>query len=245
MIEELEKNEIPEWLKDMSSDDIENKILPIKDILSNSFYYPASAFDGKPIRFFLGNFYSFIYADYSLSEEEFNNEIENRGFKGYKVLGKRSLNMKELIPNGWIPDFDELEYVRPILTSKPFASWIVFERKDEFNENHNPERFSLLYICGDGVATFQALYHSNQSKPDCVAIIQPGTGFGNNWTDFRDESKIFAKNVLGNKSGKPKYLINGGLGNRYDKPCWSEYSKLIKEMNIPANHHLTYSIWKQ
>ena len=66
MIEELEKMKMPEWLRALNENSIKNDSLPIANILEDSFYYPACAFDGKPIRCFMGNFYSFIYADYSL-----------------------------------------------------------------------------------------------------------------------------------------------------------------------------------
>ena len=48
------------------------------------------------------------------------------------------------------------------------------ERDDDFGEDHGPERFSLLYVRGEGVATFAGLYAANKVSPKALAIIQPG-----------------------------------------------------------------------
>ena len=94
-------------------------------------------------------------------------------------------------------------------------------------ESHGPHRFSLLYLCAEGVAAFQALYVANQLAPAAIGIIQPGYGFGGNWTDFTDRDRIFAGIVLDNPAGHPKFLLHGGIGPRefYDQPCWPEYSE--------------------
>ena len=54
---------------------------------------------------------------------------------------------------------------------RPFATWMVFERLPEFGEDHGPKRFSLLYLCADGVATYQALYWTHGVHPRAIAII--------------------------------------------------------------------------
>ena len=110
---------------------------------------------------------------------------------------------------------------------KPFATWFVFQRDGGLDNEHDAERFSLLYLCADGVAAYQALYLANNCSPLGIAIIQPGTGFGLNWTDFTDPSKSMATTMLSNPAGKPHVLLYGGIGKRdfYRKTCWPEYPK--------------------
>jgi len=112
---------------------------------------------------------------------------------------------------------------------KPYCSWSIFQLREDVPAIHGPPRFSLLYLCADGVAAFQALYYANSASPKAVAVIQPGTAFGGNWTDFDDPSGIFARTVFGNPKGSPQILLNGGRGNRdfFREPCWPSYTELI------------------
>jgi hypothetical protein len=112
---------------------------------------------------------------------------------------------------------------------EPYCSWSIFQRGEDVPSIHGPPRFSLLYLCADGVAAFQALYYANSASPKAVAVIQPGTAFGGNWTDFDDPSGIFARTVFGNPKGSPQILLNGGRGNRdfFREPCWPSYTELI------------------
>jgi len=83
---------------------------------------------------------------------------------------------------------------------------------------HGPVRFSLLFICSDGVDTFQALYVANRVAPKVVTVIQPGHAFGHNWTDFTDSEKVFARVVLANPAGQPDKVLYGGIGNDWTIP---------------------------
>jgi len=96
-------------------------------------------------------------------------------------------------------------------------------------EGYGPYRFSLLFLGGDGVATFQALYLGNHAFPRGVAIIQDGYGFGFGWTPFRDRNRIFAKSVMESPYGQPEVLLNGGWSeiDSYIHPIWPEYTKTV------------------
>jgi len=99
---------------------------------------------------------------------------------------------------------------------KPYCFWSIFQRGINVPSIHGPPRFSLLYLCADGVAAFQALYYANSASPKAVAVIQPGTAFGGNWTDFENPSGIFADTVLGNPQGSPQILLNKGAGHSFE-----------------------------
>jgi len=64
-------------------------------------------------------------------------------------------------------------------------------------------------------------------------FIQPGHGFGFNWTNFEDENLIFARSVLQNPAGIPEYLIYGGWGSGhvYSKTCWPSYCQKVRRLN--------------
>lgn len=228
MIPQLPARSLPGWLG-MAS--VPLGPLPLAGVLEDSVYYPASGTDGRPVQYLAGNFFSFIYVDYGIGRDE---TVEQLGtFRGYAPLAFRDVQPNELTPRGWqsLPPRPGAGDPRrsAAWVRSPFALWAVFVRTPEFGPDHGPERFSLLYIGGDGVATFQALYPGNRATPAAVAIIQPGTGFGGNWTDFRDPRQVFARSVRENVAGVPGLLLFGGLGRPdfYREPCWPEYGHQI------------------
>ena len=228
MIPQLPQVAVPDWLTELSPTTMTNGRFPIRELLHESLYFPCSAFDGDPVKHLAGNILSFVYVDYGHGRDEFLAELENRGFRGYNLLATRSIAERELAPHGWHPmppshnDGDPSLYRDRI--QKPFCIWSVFQRKKGCAAG--PHRFSLLYLCADGVAAFQALYTTNSVAPRAVAVIQPGHAFGGNWTDLTKPYKIFARNILqDNPGGPPQVLLYGGYGDceSYRRPCWPGY----------------------
>lgn len=229
MIKELPAAQMPTWLAAIDPDTVNEVAFPLENILKDSLYYPSSGIDGDPIKYLSGNFFSFIYVDYGYAEDDVMRAFRSSGFRGYDVLSIRSVTEKELTPNGWQPmppgrgDGNPARYKAWI--QKPFCSWTVFQRQSDFSEEHGPARFSLLYLCADGVAAFQALYIANKVSPKAVAVIQPGHAFGGNWTNYTDPNKIFGRSVLDSALRAPEFLLYGGHGKRdfYKEPCWPQY----------------------
>lgn len=221
------------YLDTITKQKIETELLPISEILQDSLYYPSCGFDGGVVKdcntigrdFRICNF---IYCDYARGIQAFS-EMQNT-FIGYHILGSRSVRRSELIPAGWIPsippNFDLAEYQRYKDEWKPFIHWTVYERDESRVEDHGPKRFSLLYLGGEGVATYQALYWTNKTCPKALAIIQPGNGFGHNWTNFKDKNASLAWVVYNNPAGIPQIIYYGGYCGPYDDFDWSEYAEL-------------------
>jgi hypothetical protein len=217
------------WLEELTAETLLTVEFPIQAILKDSLYYPASGFDGDPIKHLLGTFLSYIYVDYARSHELLMQEIRGRGFNGYRMLGWRAVTRSELVPHGWTPQYPKREDGNPrsgyCWAKPPFCDWCIFERLPEMNKDYGPYRFNLLFVGGDGVATFQALYLGNHTAPRGVAIIQDGYGFGFNWTSFRDRRRIFGRSVMDSPYGQPLVLLVGGWSslNHYKEPVWPEY----------------------
>lgn len=227
-IPDLPLQPAPDWLIQMTQERMDRDPFPLHDLLSGSLYYPSSGFDGDPIAYLGGNHLSFVCVDYGEERKGLLAALEEPGFLGYRVLCHRPVLEAELPPMGWSPVIPQGEFRRPPpgWVRPPFCEWVVLERDADFPDEHGPERFSLLFLCADGVAAFQALYVSNRVVPGTVAIIQPGTGFGGNWTDFTDPAGPLAEAVLGNPAGRPDILLHGGAGGRdnYMQPCWPQYA---------------------
>ena len=201
-------------LNELTPDSIANGEFPVRTLLYNSVYYPASGFDGGIIRDCNinrkdWNVLSFVYVDYQATERSLAATDMPRG---YKLLGERHLKESDLVPNGWTPQLPpnlDLERYQYVVNKQPFATWMVFERLPEFGDDHGPKRFSLLYLCADGVAAYQALYWTHCVCPKAIAIIQPGTGFGCNWTDFFMAKEPFHWMVSHNPAGMPEFVYCG------------------------------------
>ena len=240
MLDQLPEMTAPRWMTDLSSTTMKNKPFSIHELLRDSLYYPGSGFDGNPIKHLAGNILSFIYVDCGHSRAEFMEDLEKPGVLGYELIGQpRSITEQELTPHGWPPDPPTLKYGDHShladLIKEPFCEWVVFQRSADVPPGHGPYRFSLLYLCADGVAAFRALYVANNIAPKSVAVIQPGHGFGRNRTDFEDPEKIFARSVLNNRAGQPEILLYGGVGRPrrlfYREPCWPDYKTNVCFLN--------------
>ena len=169
MIDQLPTLAFPEWLADLSPTVIENGTFPLLELLGDSLYYPSSGFDGDPVRYLAGNILSFVYVDYGHDRKEFMDVLQNPGFRGYDLLATRSVTEQELVPRGWrpappTPDDGDPSRHREWIKS-PFCIWSVFSRGEAFPVDRGPRRFSLLYLCADGVAAFQALYVGTPWRP--------------------------------------------------------------------------------
>ena len=235
MLDQLPEIATPNWLSQLSSETIVGAPFPLRELLRDSLYYPSSAFDGDPIRHLAGNFLSFIYADYGVSQDRYTHALTNPGFRGYDLVASRSVTESELAPAGWQPTLPLPADGNPShhyhhWIARPFCSWSIFQRSENVPSGHGPFRFSLLFLCADGVAAFQALYIANHAAPKAVAIIQPGhMMFGGNWTNYTNPEQIFARSVLGNPNGVPDILLYGGYGERdlYRSPCWPSHGEPV------------------
>lgn len=234
---------VPEWLAKIDPNRLGEAEPPIDDILRQSLYYPACGIDGSAISRLGGLCHSFIYVDCAETKGNLEKALREGGFRGYSLIGRRSIDRSELNPNhNWRPripatwqgthcysekrfilDRGELagilsrwcdESLNPF-----FCDWMIFERDEGFTDNHGPERFSLMFLCAEGIAAYQALFVDRGIAPLALAIIRPGSWMGNNFDDYEQPNSLFAHVVLG-ANPKPDYLFCGGYFE--PEPFWPE-----------------------
>lgn len=227
-----QRRPVPMWLARLNPAELGASDFPLEELLKHSLYYPAAGFDGRPVQFLGGFIHSFIYVDYGKEEQAVDAEVQAPGFLGYHLVGGKHLSERDLAPNGWRPQappqfpnqmraFTERQAHRSVRS--PFATWYIFDRDECRDEGHGPLRFSLVYLCADGVAAYQALYRHNHTAPEVLAIIQPGNDCSVNYTDFKDPDSFLAWTVLrGNGSNIPEYLVCGGLLLDYTQAFWPD-----------------------
>ena len=232
MISAMPVMEMPAWLREISERG-ECERFPLMEILQDSLYYPAAGLNGTPVKFLGGNIFSFIYADYGVSNREFlrnlNGTGRDCGFLGYSSVLQRELRVGEIVPQGWVPPLlPDNSYDRRLLLDQErqcdaYGHWSVWSRKPDFPPEHGPEAFSFLYLGGEMTCVYQTLYNRHAIKPKVLAIIQPGSGFGGGWEHTEGNQSFFKRVVQHNSAGMPEYLLCGGFGSFYEEACWSEY----------------------
>jgi len=236
MIDQLPRQELPAWLSQATEapNDFLTKKFPIQKILKDSVYYPACGLDGTPVKWLAGNFHSFIYADYLVTQEQVVEDIcgplKRNGFKGYKPVLQRSLAYDEILPSGWQPSMIPCSGTsghaidRWKTSASPFGHWSVWQRQSGLDQHHGPPAFSLLYITGEMSLVYQALYFVNQISPAVLVLIQPGS-MGGEWEVAQANGSFFHQVVRAHHGGMPGYLFHGGYGSEeaYRQACWDEY----------------------
>lgn len=195
--------------------------VPMDDLLKDSLYYPASRTDGRPVRLCNTSWRrlgvsSFVYCDFDLSVEDFL--VDTRTMHGYHLLGYHLLAPSEYIPDGW-----SLEMCPPPGNARSGgywdtflggggpehgACWAVMERDADMSPVHGPERLSVLYVCGEGLATFQQLYCARGIAPKMLCFIQCW-GFAGNWTDFSAVGAPFHRTLRKYCESVPEWLCFG------------------------------------
>ncbi len=207
--------------------------VPIRGLLTDSVYYPASGLDSDPIMHLGHYFWSFVYADYGCSLESIQASISAAKFAGYELIGRRSVSEDDLPLARWNSESGRyLEGGNNRAARErgipPFAEWALLVR--DYGSERPRELMSLLFVAADGVTLFKKLYVETGATPACVAIIQPRDGAGDqNWTDFSDPNAYLARAVMTNPAGSPRFLLYGGGGKVewYKQPCWPAFDKCL------------------
>lgn len=180
-------------LQAIDQTNIENIPFPVKDVLEDSLYYPASGVDGTPIRNWSLGVNSFVYVDLSRSQANYLNALANEPIRGYHMVAQKAVRKDELVRDGFSSappaclsrrDFERAMQINGANPGNAFALWSVFERDQDRDEAFGAHRFSLLHLRADGVAAYDALFRSNDCLPRILAFIRPGLGFGGNYRTY-------------------------------------------------------------
>lgn len=157
------------------------------------------------MKFLGGNVFSFVYADLAQNSESLMEHLQcsQNMFRGYELLASQVLVAEHFLQ----PDQLHNQNFNPELGGIETATWLIFRRLPEFGQGHGPERFSLLYVHGDGIVAYEALYVQNLIQPLVLALIQPGSenetqmAFGNDDCQLAD---------IVRHHGFPQYFLSGG-----------------------------------
>jgi hypothetical protein len=181
---------LPQWLRDISAADP----FPRQQFVATPMlFYPGSGADGSPIAFFNQRhaLHCAVYADYGISLSALKALLDDplSGFRGYEMIVQQELQERDLVPTGWQPHvdmrarFDASRRLQGAL-EQPFGYFVVFQRQEGFGPEHGAERFALLFLGADGIATYDALWcQAERPDPPEIVVIQDH-GFGGNYDHF-------------------------------------------------------------
>lgn len=122
-----------------------------------------------------------------------------------------------------------------------YGELCIFQKDSSMPAEHGPDLFGMLFFATDGVFSYQNLYNDRSALPFALAIVQPGYGFGNHWTNFCGNDQYLANTVRQHPLGMPSYLLQGGIGNPdfYQIPYWEEYDGPMEWSHpAPCNIHV-------
>ena len=154
---------------------------------SRTVYYPGSGNDGQPVMLCALSraAHAFVYVDQEVDWNTLSKRLTDpdQGFRGYALAHHEKVTEKDLRPGGWTPHIvkDEARganYFRDAFT-KPFAHFAVLDRQHG-DEEHGPRRLTILFVGGDGFASYDALYcQEDDTPPPFLAVIQDHRRGGN------------------------------------------------------------------
>jgi len=237
------------WIENITKENF-TKSFNLKEILNNSVFYPASGIDGRAIEGLSLFSNSFIHVDYSIPRETVETALRTHfECAGYNLIGLKFVSENELTPNGFDPhnfplqvsEKERMHFLQDSVRNfKPFALWAVYQldtTKYKPGTAGRANRFSILHIGGEACATFDALYVGNKINPLAVAILNPGEGYGDNWTIFRDPDyrlyRLIEYNCRNHQEKMPRYIFsNICLANN----CfWPDYKHLERNMILACD----------
>lgn len=223
--EVLTKRCVPNWIVKIANENRLPETLPLLDILSDSCYYPCSGYDTSPVFITNGHIHSFVYCDYNLTPNDYQNAYGSSLFKGYQKIFSRTIEKKEILPVGWKTKMPINFYTSQGSlfleeTEKNWNSmgeWSIWKINENFNGNIGPDYFSFMFIAGEALKTYIELYIKNSLTPAVIVLINPGGQGkgGNNWIDLTNKEGLFWKTIK--SRGNPNYIIDNGFGLKGNK----------------------------
>jgi hypothetical protein len=206
------------FLSQLSPQEFYYAPIPLKALLESSAYYPGCGFDAFPI--IVANtkwrhlgIDSFIMCDFGVKVSEIQHG-RNMKIDGYHCVTSRVISPKEYIPKGWKLNLFEVPaetYHDRRFPNDPrvrrSAVWQIYQRYSD-NEALGPEMISVLFVIGEGFATYHQLYYHHNIPPKLLFFVQYCDMCGPmpNW-EGRDS--LFYRMIQTKLQCAPEWVVSG------------------------------------
>lgn len=182
----------------------------IKMFLGSAVFYPASRLDPRPVMELAGKFSNFVYVDYSLGAKRIEGGLCGPRFAGYRVAEIEEAEPEGVLGCSWKDLPPHLRRIDPERMKKPLIKFARLKQRRKESANPGAEEICILFICGEALSIYEALYRRRDLAPACLAYINPGIYEGGNYLDFPG---ILAHRLLIDpESWLPKYLLHDFSG---------------------------------
>jgi hypothetical protein len=212
---------MPTWLSAFSpTTGIEKSHIVRQFLKSRTVFYPGSGSDGGPIAAFntAHAAHCYIYVDYMKERADLIDELRRDGFRGYATFARIELRETDLGAGDWNPHLnaDEVRMLfRPVA---PYGFIHIFQRNLGLAEEHGAERFAVLFLAADGIATYDALFCQKNSAPVPFCIVLQDHGFGGNYDRFGRGGLM--ERIARQANRLPRFLL---VGDQCTVP-WNDYA---------------------
>lgn len=147
--------EVPTWLLDPNPSFSQREFFNARTV-----YYPGSGCDGQPVKLCAKAHaaHTFVYVDYGVERQDIARWVRDPevGFRGYgAMLDEKPVEFASATPSAWLA---------------------VLHGKEGCNADHGPERLAVLFVGGDGAATFDALYCQGDGTPAPYLFVAQNHG---------------------------------------------------------------------
>lgn len=182
---------------------------------SRTVYYPGYGDDGQPVELCNRSHaaHTFAYVDHGVGRDTLAQRLRDRRqrFLGFEVVHQEDLSGHALRPGGWTQHVtaDEARRLEPFRESlaKPFGWFVVLDRQPGRGDDHGPERFAILFIGGDGYASYDALYCQEDGTPPPFLVVIQDHGFSGNADRFERDGLL--ERIARRQGVLPEYLLVG------------------------------------
>jgi hypothetical protein len=200
--------------------------MDVTRFLKGCVFYPCSGLHGTPIKFLGKRFRRFLYADYEVDRQRFDEAIHGLGFKGYRLRTTEELGPENVFGMSW-EDFARrnAETISRVSYEwrDPYLTLCRFKRDSDFDDSHGPPGFELMFACAEAIATFKAAFSQRNITPKCLVHVRSGIGCGGNFNDYPKELRIA---LLENKAGLPPFVLYDSFGS---SSYYGDYLDLIEK----------------
>ena len=222
----LKKNpeQLPHWLRQPSSGFDRKSFFDGRTV-----YYPGFGNDGHPVSVCARAHaaHAFVYVDYGVSKETVServNGVGDPGFIGYSVEHEEEVSESDLRPVGWTPHLEQRELARvsySFANVTPYGLFMVLKRNEDRDDSHGPERLAILFVGGDGHATYDALYCQDDGTHPPFLVVVQDHGFGGNFSAFGAGGLL--ERIARRCDVLPDRLLVGARGKQERFQPWSGY----------------------
>lgn len=156
--------------------------------------------------------HSFIHVDQGVDRDTLLERLDDRekGFHAYAIAHQESVTEDVFWPGGWTRHVSE-EEARNCTRFRdgfvePFGWFVSLDRKGG-GEDHGPRRLAILFIGGDGFASYDALYCQGDGTPAPFLVVVQDHGFGGNYNRFGQGGLL--ELIAGRTDVRPNFLLVG------------------------------------